>query len=490
MSATRRAAEPEPEISDDLPPLEPDEDDTSPPGDDLAAFLERFPDDDDPHDDGPASDLDVGIELSGDEAEGDLEAEPLNLDLRELISGTESTGEDEGDDVGPDRFDPTVGLDPEPADFSGDDADGTDDAVDVSLGSALPPLDADEDGEIEADFVSSDFTAADERPLPRAARPWLEIQPSIRGEAVNALCAADGHALAGSGDLLWIQSGSESPLRLAAGDSRLVSVALVGPARESALCATASGRLLRRARIGPVTVLTQFREAAGLQPGEPIALELCQPGSARPSSVLLRLGNGKLLASDDCGTTFRTVELHGRVIALSSTSSPAVALVATRSGIALCRIEANGAHSAGLLAQPARAVASGERPLLAAWESWVAIADSERGTVLSRDGGRTFAIVPGCVGACALAAGIVGGKASVWTGVYRETEDVTDLVQIDAETLEAAVIARVEPGQGPGNLDPSETVEQAKISGLAWDPASERLWAAGTFGLVRLAPPG
>jgi hypothetical protein len=471
---------------DRLPPLEPDGPELDDENLSLDQFLEPFPQDDAGEDDQPFSDLDIGITLDGEETEAELDGEPVHIELRELVGAEEPSGAPDSDEMGPADFDASLGLDAEPAAFGDDDAEGAED--ETTLEERLPPLDADADGDAEGQLGFAEFVAPEERPLPPAETPWLVSGPRFHVEAVGALTVSEGHVLAGSGDLLWIEAGSDSVLRVAAEDNRVTSVCLLGASRDSALCATAAGRLLRRARLGPAAMLNHFREVAGLVPGQAVALELCQMGVERPSSVLLRVDNGRVLASNDSGTTFQALPLPGRASALSTTGQPAVALLSTRSGAELWRFD-EADQGVGLRLPPeAATVAEGPAPLVAACGETIAIADGERGAVLSSNGAATFSGVAGCVNATALAAGMLRGRASVWVAIYRETEDATDIVQIDAATLALGVIARVEQPEDP-KIDPHDRLEQARVQRLVWDPSSERLWAAGGFGLVRFAPP-
>src|SRR5262249_32853910 len=107
---------------------------------------------------------------------------------------------------------------------------------------------------------------------------------------------------------------------------------------------------------------------------------------------------------------------------------------------------------------------------------------SERGLVLSTDGGARFREVPGCATATACAVGVHDGRACVWLALYSEAKDATRIVMVDAERADAEVIAKL-----VGSGDDEELGASARVERLGWD--GTRLFAVGEPGFVLIEPP-
>ena len=71
----------------------------------------------------------------------------------------------------------------------------------------------------------------------------------------------------------------------------------------------------------------------------------------------------------------------------------------------------------------------------------------------------------------------------VFAALYRETEDRSLLVEIDAETAVATTGAIL---TSPATEDPDAALELGRVERLLWDGG--RLWAAGAFGLAMIRP--
>ena len=136
------------------------------------------------------------------------------------------------------------------------------------------------------------------------------------------------------------------------------------------------------------------------------------------------------------------------------------------------------------LRSPALTVATGETPLLAASGAVVAIADAERGLVVSGDAGQTFAVVPGCGNVTAVAAGLCAELPRVWVALYHEATDRSSIALVDVQRAEASVIGSLDAS---GALDPEGAGERARVERLCWD--GTHLWAVGGFGAAVWWPP-
>jgi hypothetical protein len=357
--------------------------------------------------------------------------------------------------------------------------DGFDDDLARVPERELPMLDGDDGPDLDESTFGPRLERADESALPHAERLWHVDFLAPDREHCSALAAERGAVVSGSSDLFWLDAGRETVVRIGLDGTRITSVAIIGDAQMSALAVTAFGRLLRRARAGgDVERLVEWRRVAEASGSSAESLELRAVGPAHPNSVLGRLTSGRLVRSDDMGTTFRMLDPAVTALTMSSASEPVA--VITRDGTRLGFSSDGGTTWDHVeLASPAREVASGEAPLIAASGSVVVLGEADRGVVVSQDGGRTFRRVTGATNVTAVAAS--GARPSAYVALYRETDDQSLLVEVDITTGVASTIAVLAL---PAPDDPDVAPELGRVERLLWD--GERLWAAGPFGLARI----
>ncbi len=468
-------------IDEELPPLDADDADGVEESDIVITPLaeeELPPYSDDESPTNPSFDIDLPayVDDGDNETARDL---PLGPVLPRDEESEEPTADDAvGFDDTRDRHDVIGETDEGVAHEAGD---GFDDRTPRFDEPELPALDGDDGPELDQPHFGSAPGGADEAALPSTEPAWRIDFIAPDREHVSALAAAGGVVVAGSSDLFWLDEGRETVVRMGLDGNRISSVALVGDDLGTALCVTAFGRLVRRSRSsGDVERLVEWRRAAESSGSSAEGLELRGLGPSRPSSVLGRLTSGRLVRSDDRGSTFRMIEADITTLTMSSSGAPVAVL--TRDGTRL-GLSTDGGASFELieLTSPAREVASGEAPLVAASDSVVALGDAERGVAVSPNGGKTFRGVSGATNLTALAAGTHGGRNVAFAALYRETEDRSLIVEIDAHTASATVVAVLAL---PAPDDPDFALELGRVERLLWD--GERLWAAGAFGLARI----
>jgi hypothetical protein len=347
----------------------------------------------------------------------------------------------------------------------------------------LPALD-DDGPELDEPSVGPRLESADEARLPEAEPAFRVEFLAPDREHCSALAVERGIVVAGSSDLFWRDAGRETLVRMGLDGTRIGSLALVGAGAQTALSVTSFGRLLRRSRSGgDVERLVDWRRVAEASGSTAEGLELRGLGPTRPSSVLGRLSSGQLVRSDDLGSTFRMLDAAVAALAMSAAGDPVA--VITRDGEHLALSYDGGvSFERRTLMSPAREVASGETPLVAASGNVVVLGDTERGVVVSGDAGQGFRRVAGVANVTAVAAGASGTHPSAFAAVYRETEDRSLLVEIDALTGAATVIGHLAL---PGPADPDVAPELGRVERLLWD--GSRLWAVGGFGLALIEPP-
>jgi hypothetical protein len=395
-------------------------------------------------------------------------------------------GEEEADTA--DVFglaEPGTGRDADPVEDAlpeADERDGLDDAPADIDDADLPELDADDAGG-GAEPAFGSLLTVDEASLERSAQPWTVVGLGMPRERCGALALGGGALVGGSSDLLWLDPGRTAPVRIALDGTRIASIALLGEDRQVALCVTAFGRLLRRARqSSDAERLTDWRRTADLAGGAE-SLELCQL-SAEPNAVIGRLTSGRLIRSDDLGSSFYALGETPTVFALSPGGAPLAALA--RDGTELVSSSDGGKSWSRLaLSAVASEIAGGEAPFLASAGSLLAIADAGRGVAVSTDSGRTFRRVPGCAGGTAITVGVFRDRPTAWVALYSEAADRTDVAMIDLEHGSAELVAVL---AGEADDDASDSAGAGRLDRLAWD--GRRLLGAGDPGLLSFEPPG
>lgn len=474
-----KAALPEPKP----PELEPDAGDDDAGSDDFGELLPDLDehtsesDDDERPLDAEPDELDT---LPDSDEESEDAPHELDLGPDALLTGEEAA--DPGDALGPTDGANASDLMPEDTLPSDDEErDGIDDGRPLVNDLDLPGLDADEAG--DDDLVRyGTLVAASEAELEAAATPWQLQRLSPERERCRSLAVEGASVVAGSTDLLWLEGDGASPVRVALEGSRILSLVLLGESRETALCVTASGRLVRRARLASdAERLAELGRSAELGGAAVEGVELCQLGRATPRAVLGRGSSGVLFRSDDAGTSVRVLEPRLAVRALSPGSSPVAALSAN--GLELLLSENAGqSFEPVTLDRAGQRVAGGELPGVVSSGTTIAIHDEERGVAVSLDRGATFRELAGTASVSAIAVGAYEGRTTLFLALYAELGDTTRFVRMDAEQGYGEVIATL---AGTGDAD-ADLGASARIERLGWD--GSRLFAAGDAGFYVVTP--
>lgn len=470
--------------SADLPDPEPAGDSDELSDDQVGNVLDPLPaldpgaDDDDDTEEGV--EVPVAFLADTENAEDDSAAIDVGSDESDLLELSETVAGADDDAEGPPDVDLVTIEDP--ADSDSDDAEGLDDPA--LFGESLPPLEGREDTEgLDEETALPELAALGDEPRPPFAdSPYEECGPSLELEACGALSATDGVVVAASTDLFWFGPRDSSPLRLEAGSSRIHAVTLVGTGLEYAVCSTASGKLFRRGRLSSASdELRRVREAADLLPSSRQLFDLCQPGAAFPHTLLVRTAAGKLLRSDDDGTSFRALD-DNDVVALAATGTPIYALSARKT---LLRSEdGGGAFTELALTGIAEHIAEMDGALVAGNGTALALAHAALGLVVSRDAGSTFVRVAGTQGVTAVCCGEQQGTAVFFAALYDDTRNRSSLVRVPVLAASAArTLAIIELPSSD-----EDAAETARISALVWEGSEQRLWVAGGFGVKVYAP--
>lgn len=480
----RYAAPEDRDLIDDL--SVPDDDTVSRPDEDedalgeLDRFIEPAAEEEQPGlDDEVASDLDIGVELGAGEETSSEGAEDLVLDIGELLDDARAREHQEAADEesGPPELEPSFGVttfedEPVGLDDAGDGSDGSDD----ELLDELPSIDADAptdfDYALDPSLTELDDFGADE-PIAHAT-PWARCDFGPDLGACYALGVADERLwIGGSG--VWLAQGDAAPRLVLQEHGSLRALALQD---DVVLYTSASGSLQRCTPDGQRLDVPTF-SGAGTR-----VLRLSSAGRADHPLLLVQLSQGALLESDDAGSRFRETRLTSKVVALPTHADRTLVLASSSQGPELCRRKSDGHWAATALPPQARALASAEGVLLEVNEGVIAIADPERGLVVSADDGASFRVVPGCVGVTALCAARASGRAWLWCALYRQARDVSEIVLVDPESLKSCIIGTLANESGD-----VEDTDSSRLEALAWHAATRTLRAAGPRGVIGLRAP-
>jgi hypothetical protein len=104
------------------------------------------------------------------------------------------------------------------------------------------------------------------------------------------------------------------------------------------------------------------------------------------------------------------------------------------------------------------------------------------GIHVSADGGATFRRAMSTRSATAVTAGRLGGRPCAFAALYAPASGRATLCWIDATTGESLAIGHLD-----GDAD--EDGDPVRVTSLAWDPATETLWAGTPSGLRRFRRP-
>lgn len=290
---------------------------------------------------------------------------------------------------------------------------------------------------------------------------WLAL-----GSPCSALWAGSTQVLA-SGQRL-MRFGQERASQPLGSGEQATSIALLEG--DSVMLATPRG-LLELPAEGPLAVI-DLPDAARGSGAEVVELA----GSQAAPGLWARLSNGMLLTRR-AGAWLRH-EAGGKVRSLASAELGITLLIVGERPTLQLSADGGSSFREVLLPEPAATVALGDAPTALALAATVAIADTERGLCVSSDAGASFRMVTGAVNVTAIAIGEHAGKPVVFAALYREGRDLSELVMVDPASGEARSVAEL---QGAPDEDAEEL---GRTAALLF--AQGQLWAAGSYGLVKL----
>lgn len=211
------------------------------------------------------------------------------------------------------------------------------------------------------------------------------------------------------------------------------------------------------------------------------------PGSNR---VVVRLETGELytlVGADETGTLlFERIGGGARAMAQSLHGHPRLGLLGYPDRHIVATVgEKESPHP---LPEPLATALGRGRPLVAAdGDCWL-VGVRDVGLWSSSTAGRRYHLVRGCRSVTAVCVGTLFERTVGFVGLFSELEDRADLVVVELATGKASRIAelRVVTDSSVGDHD---SPERARVDGMWWDAALQRLWVVGSFGVSCFSPP-
>lgn len=471
---------------------EPDDlaDDTDPDGLDLdpPIALEISDDEAIDLDDRDASHLDIGIsieQLSGGSGE---EGASLVLDVGELLAPLGDRGEEGAAEdslgTGSDDEQSFLPFDRPPSELMGD-LDDTEDGTMTELEGILPALDADAGGEFGLEHDGIDIPSISDDPLPSwCERRWMEASISSDAHLRCLFCSAD-EVLLGGRTMQWIDVESGRPRHEVPLESQALGcVAVPGGAAVVALAGGTIARMLPSTRTSE-TQVTRYKPHGTVGP-DPETIQLVLASTPAEPTLLGLTRSGRLIRSTDQGHRWTSIELHGRVLALSRSPFPSVALLQGRRGRSLV-VSADAGTNWRVLDtnRQLESVLNDVPPLLSAVAEAILVAHPLHGAFLSRDGGGTFARLTGCNNVTAVCSGELAGAPSFWLALHSDAASTSSIILVRAPTWEPVRVAEL---RAPSPSDGYEEAANPHVMALHWHQDSQWLWGVGEFGARRWEP--
>jgi hypothetical protein len=446
---------------------------------------------DDPFDDSTASDLETGLDIGIEDKsarEGDEPAEE-GIDVGPLDDGLsvrDTYGDADDDRPGTGGDDDDFDIHP---DTRGDDDGGAEGMEDGTEGDVneedLPGLDADEEGDFEAEDVVAEMSfEADSTLPPWDALRWTALEGAGAPVPCSALAVAGGRVAAGGEVVLVVDEGAHAARR-AGFEGGASAVAIT----DGAVVAAHRGQLwIERDAGGAVAPLIGWRGGQG-----PVEL------AASPARLWI-LSEGSLWSMPPSGGPATQARARGTA-RIAATGAAVIALTQSEGGPAIERLRGDdegwrvaplgedardgGAGSAASAASAARQIAESEGAKMAAGAGGRLIALANKESVcVSRDGGETFTAIQ-LPEAAALAFAGESERAPLLVLIAREVDSSAFVVMVP-EAGEPTRIAELPPCAG----DPASEDDEGGAFGSAameWDTSREAVWVACRAGLIALA---
>jgi hypothetical protein len=447
-----------------------------------------------------------GLDLEREEHDPGWLEEPADapgLDLGDTalieLGDERAAGEEKADAEGPDAVDedPGFGNAPERGGLDGGD-EGPLGADDDLRDEDLPPLDADEEGDLEdAALVEAGFAAEEPVALPWAAEPWSRVGAPVALAAATAVaCAPRGALVAG---------------RTEGGAAEIVRVDLEGTSQSLATfgldAASVRGLAVEGERVAALIDGGHMRMSLdGGATFAPIGEGVVAAGFALLSGALwIRTRAGRLvrIVGDGAPLPQSTVDSGPSWIAAMASDgggSGVAALVADEAGrvSALLRVE----DAVDGVLEPVEVPEASRLPAVLAVRGAHAAYAGRRGGVVRRnaDGSWTAHVWEGRITALAF----VDDLGTLVAATYSEVDDTTALVRLEGRPgagapegePRASVVARIGPARADASyVESAEPVEAAeaevtadgRVLALAYDDARGVVWVAGGFGVAAFA---
>jgi len=351
-----------------------------------------------------------------------------------------------------------------------------------SIADELPPSEpTDEFDESREDSEAPERFASYDADIPWSSQPWCEHRLVQAFTPRSSLSGQDRLVLATgeSTNLLatdTCQTVAEAPLR-----GSTSSAVLLDDQASRVLLNTTTGQLLMWDRAANSVELQCGGDGRALDR----VTRVCE-GAPGSGEVWALVADGTVWVRRSGAEHFEPHDSRDGFVSIAPSESGLVAL--TRDHHFVCLSPQTGAYQRRTRLPEQGTTAPLSKPaILGVWRSFILVAARESGAWLSSDAGQTFREISGCRSTTACAFGTHAGRPWLWLALFRELDDRAELVAVDyrsRRTCKLANFAVVADCAGPEDDPP----ERARIDSLHWDPAHQRLWAAGCFGITCFEP--
>jgi hypothetical protein len=440
---------------------------------DLIAQLEKLEPDDD-----ETNDIDAGIsvetlnDINSDDS--DLSETLFDIELR-FPESAETDSAEEATTVDNLGFE-AVEL---PRSQDGDDGELP---LDPMLESSLPPMDADASDELGEPTAVEIEIGREQGDIAWSERRYVEA-PGRYGkgpyyvlvEHRQAIYAAGKTVLKISNDAPFANEASEKIVTLA--ELEHSALGLIAIDDERLFSVTTPGHLTLVHQSEAPRKLKHHLASVSRPSGLAVS-QLALHGDA----LRLLLSDGSVVRSDDGGSTFHAEPTDAPLLRLASGST---LLGLTRDRDQPLATLRDGAWRSVVTASPKPLLASLDASfaLFAAVGNVVLLGERERGIWLSLDSGAHFEFLAGSSGVTAVWVGYATNEPTAFLATTRAVEGSTTVLQLDLTSRK--LTRALEINLQAALPSSSERDDDESLHALLYQPETQTLWLAGTFGLKR-----
>lgn len=345
---------------------------------------------------------------------------------------------------------------------------------------SLPSFEATDDGALALQFqdiaIDDRFTLITEE-----SSLWHEEQLS-HDKSFTAVDCSKVAWVSGGPDLVWLAELGHNQIRCSVEGGNIAQLALC---HDTAVYLTDRGFLGRRhARASQPELLGR---PPGSNGGSSVKLGKYPNAGAEH---LWLLSDGTMWLSQDLGTTWLPQQREPKALDVCSSGLGLTGLGWLDGALQVFTWMPDAPESHGVLVNPedAKRFTRTRAPKLEALLNLVVVWDTELGVFVSCDGARSFTLCRGLQTPTAAVVGLLDDRPAVWVACHDSGIDESLIWQITPELTSGKCIARIQDTNAP-SVDSNGEFLRNRVRGLAWDEALTRLLAVGSFGVSAFSRP-